>query len=199
MLPFELIRNTLRRPWPLAAVLALAVVVTAESAAASELRLARGPEVVSSLQPEDFPTPPGAPLTPVRLSEAANDWRVPVESWDKKDGPAADARCNFDFRASINSGGERYGRLSRIQMSHEPLHDPPGERYRWRLTRGVERCKYRIYLGRGPSLTRVEPTYMDTRTGYYDHRFGDRPRFSHMIVWARRVPEKKRRDSEQRQ
>lgn len=194
MLASDSIRTDARPTWLLAAITVLVACSGSEPVAAQELRLERSGKTISSLQPEDFPPPPGVPISPLRMSEAASDWRAPAERRGKKSGPAADATCTFEFKASITGGGERYGRLSRIQLSHEPLDDPQGVRFRWRLTDGVERCKYRIYLGGGPSLTRVEPTFVDARTGYYDYRFGDRPQFSQMIVWARRTSEEKRRD-----
>jgi hypothetical protein len=168
-----------------AAVVAVAACATVVPAAAYELSLERGDTVVSSLQPEDFPPPPGAPISPLEMTAAGVAWPTQSERLGEKDGPTAEATCQFEFRASISSGGERYGRLSRIAMSYEPLENPRRIRYRWRLARGVERCKYRIYLGSGPSLTRVAPTYMDSRTGYYDYLLDEGRRYFQMIVWGR--------------
>lgn len=63
--------RTLRGP---AGVLALVVLLGATPSAADELRAVRGEAVVSSLQPGDFPSPPGEPFAaPTERARAAAD------------------------------------------------------------------------------------------------------------------------------
>lgn len=162
------------------AVAALVGGLCAPVADASELRVEQTGGTVSSLQPEDFPSPPGAPVSPLRL-EAVSRWPGKIRRMS-----AAKEQEGCRYRASISTDG-RSGNLSKIRMSVETIKEPPTRRYRWRLAGRNVLCKHRIYLGRGPSLTVVEPTYKDARTGYYDAVLNsDPPRFSQMIVWARR-------------
>lgn len=162
------------------AVAALVASLCAPPADASELRVEKTGVTVSSLKPEDFPTPPGAPLSPLRL-EASSRWAGATRGT-----ATAKEQEGCRFRASITTQG-RSGNLSQIKLSAEPIQEPPTRRYRWRLVGRNVLCKHRIYLGRGPSLTVVQPTYKDARTGYYDSPLNaEPPRFSQMIVWARR-------------
>lgn len=159
----------------------------APAAAGESLRAERGRGVVASLQPEDRSPPPGVPITPVELKRTAAAW-PPGPTQRASVSKPSPQTCSPQFSASIVSGGERSGRLGLIRMSAESLTDPPTVRYRWRLARGVVLCKYRIYLGSGPSLTVVEPTHRDARTGYYDAVLNsDPPRFARMVVWGRKT------------
>lgn len=162
------------------AIAALVGGLYASAANASELRVEQTGVTVSSLQPEDFPSPPGAPVSPLRL-EAVSRWPGKIHRMN-----ATNEQEGCRYRASISTDG-RSGNLSKIRMSMETIKEPPTRRYRWRLTGRSVLCKHRVYLGRGPSLTVVQPTYRDARTGYYDHVLNSEgSRFSQMIVWARR-------------